>query len=150
MLGIIQRRRILIDLWLIDTVLKNIIMLPHDKVFTRLGISKIHGIGVFAITGIESGTSLFEFDNTEAVWINASELVGISENQKKFYEDFCIIKDGGNLYGCPPNFNQLTMAWYMNHSGSPNVEVDEDYNFRTKVKINNGEELTIDYNSFSE
>jgi SET domain len=125
-------------------------MLPHDKVLTRLGISKIHGIGVIAITDIEGGTPLFEYDNTDVVWVNASELAGISEKQKRFYEDFCIAKDGGKLYGCPPNFNQLTMAWYMNHSDSPNVEVDEDYNFRTRDKINDGEELTIDYNSFSE
>jgi SET domain-containing protein len=125
-------------------------MLPHDKVFTRLGVSKIHGIGVFAIADIEKDTPLFAYDNTEVVWITASELAGISENQKKFYEDFCIIKNGGNLYGCPPNFNQLTMAWYMNHSDSPNVEVDEDYNFRTQVKIKDGEELTIDYNTFSD
>ncbi len=81
---------------------------------------------------------------------NANELNGISDKLRKFYEDFCIIKDNGTLYGCPPNFNQLTMAWYMNHSDSPNVEIDEDYNFKTMVLVKDGEELTINYNTFSE
>ena len=85
-------------------------MLPHNKVYTRLGVSKIHGIGVFAIVDIEKGTSLFEHDNTKMVWIEANSLVNIPEKLKKLYDDFCVIKDNGTLYGCPENFNQLTMA----------------------------------------
>ena len=125
-------------------------MLPHDKVYTRLGTSNIHGIGVFAICNIQKGTLLFEFDNTEMVWINGSEIKNIPEKLKKMYDDFCVVKDNGNLYGCPQNFNQLTMAWYMNHSETPNVEIDENYDFKTSCDIQDGEELTINYNTFSE
>jgi len=125
-------------------------MLPHDKVYTRLGVSNIHGIGVFAITDIKKGTLMFENDTTEMVWIDAKETIGLSDKLKKFYEDFCVLKDDGTLYGCPPNFNQLTMAWYMNHSDEPNVEIDENYDFRTSKDIKDGEELTINYKTFSE
>ena len=125
-------------------------MLPHDKVFTRLGISKIHGIGVFAISIIKKGTALFKYDNTEIVWVNASEIVNTSDSIKKMYTDFCVIKDHGTLYGCPSNFNQLTMAWYMNHSDTPNVSIYKNYDFRTIRDIQDGEELTINYNTFSE
>jgi hypothetical protein len=70
-------------------------MRPHDKVFTRLGVSSIHGIGVFAIADIEKGTPLFEHDTTEIVWISADEMKGISEKLRKFYDDFCVIKENG-------------------------------------------------------
>lgn len=125
-------------------------MLPHDKVYTRLGVSNIHGVGVFAICNIEKGTPLFEYDNTEMVWINANEIKDIPEKFQKMYNDFCVIKDNGTLYGCPENFNQLTMGWYMNHSDEPNVEIDENYNFRASRDIQDDEELTINYNTFSE
>jgi SET domain-containing protein len=123
-------------------------MLPHDKVFTRLGQSKIHGIGVFAIVDIEKNTHLFEFDNTEFVWVKRGEIENVSEKIKKLYEDFCPTRNNGNLLGCPANFNQLTMAWYINHSDDPNVEPDSDYNFTAIKRISDGEELTIDYNAF--
>lgn len=125
-------------------------MLPHYKVFTRLGSSEIHGIGVFAITDIEKDTPLFEFDNTEMVWVNANEIENLHPKIKQLYNDFCIIKHNNTVYGCPINFNQLTMAWYMNHSDEPNVEPDKGYNFVTKRLIKEGEELTVNYNGFSE
>src|ERR1022692_3464282 len=104
-------------------------MLPHHKVYTRLGVSKIHGIGVFAITDIEKGMPLFEFDNTEMVWVSAKELENLPPKIKQLYEDFCVIKADKTMYGCPVNFNQLTMAWYMNHSDDPNVESNMEYDF---------------------
>jgi len=125
-------------------------MLPHYKVFTRLGVSKIHGIGVFAITDIEKETPLFEFDNTNMTWVDAKELENLPPKLKKLYDDFCVIKNNKTVYGCPANFNQLTMAWYMNHSDEPNVKIDKDYNFIANKPIKDGEELTINYNNFSE
>lgn len=125
-------------------------MLPHYKVFTRLGISNIHGIGVFAIQDILEGTSLFEFDNTQMTWINVAEIQNASSKIKQLYEDFCVTKNDKTLYGCPVNFNQMTMAWYMNHSDDPNVESDNHYNFVSRKNIKNGEELTINYNDFGE
>lgn len=123
-------------------------MLPHYKVFTRLGISSIHGIGVFAIADIDAGTPLFEFDNTEMVWIENNQIENLSPQVKSLYTDFCIKKN--NQYGCPSNFNQLTMAWYMNHSENPNVIANEEYNFFSSRDIKDGEELTINYNLFNE
>lgn len=115
-----------------------------------MGISEIHDIGVFAIADIDENTPLFEFDNTEMVWINADEITNIPPKLKKFYDDFCVIKNDKTLYGCPSNFNQLTMAWYMNHSDTPNVKIDKEYNFFANKLIKDGEELTINYKDFSE
>ena len=73
----------------------------------------------------------------------------IPKTIKKLYVDFCIKK--GTKYGCPRNFNQLTTAWYLNHSNSPNVvSGDKNYNFFAKRNINKGEELTADYSTYSE
>jgi SET domain-containing protein len=125
-------------------------MLPHYKVYTRLGLSKIHGIGVFAIADIPANTYLFEYDNTVMTWIDANELKDIPVNFKLLYDDFCVYNNEKNMYGCPINFNELTMAWYMNDSDQPNVKIDKEYNFSTKRLIKEGEELTVNYKTFSE
>ena len=59
-------------------------MLPHVGVYTRLGVSEIHGIGVFAILQIEKGTALFEYDNTKMVWIESDILVNIPKEIRDF------------------------------------------------------------------
>jgi SET domain-containing protein len=121
--------------------------LPHLNVYTRLKPSAIHGVGVFAIRKIPKGTQLFEA-NEEIIWIDEKQIAHLPQNLRRIYDDFCIIKDG--LYGCPANFNNLTMAWYLNDSATPNVVVDENYNMWAIRDIAEGEELTIDSSSFSD
>lgn len=121
--------------------------LPHTNVYTRLQLSKIHGVGVFAIRRIEKGTRLFA-DDEEIVWVDESYLADLPKKLKKLYDDFAIIKDGE--YGCPVTFNLLTMGWYLNDSDDPNVVVDNDYNMSALRDIEEGEELTIDSSKFSE
>ena len=123
-------------------------MLPHSDVYTRLMPSKIHGIGVFAISDIPNNTQLFKHDNTSLVWIDESLFKNIHPNLKKMYIDFCVTKDN-KLYGCPPNFNQLTMAWYLNHSDKPNVSCNENYDFYTIRDIKQGKELLVNYDTYS-
>jgi hypothetical protein len=122
--------------------------LPHYKVFTRLAPSKIHGVGVFAILPIKKGTYIFYGDDAEMIWVDKTKLKNIPKDVKKLYIDFCV-KDG-NKYGCPSNFNQLTMAWYLNNSNNPNIGCDRNYNFFAKRNIRKGEELTADYSTYSE
>lgn len=120
--------------------------LPHLSVYTRLRPSKVHGVGVFAIRPIKQGTRLFDSDE-ELVWVDESDVKRLASSVRKLYEDFAIIKDG--KYGCPSNFNRLTMAWYLNDSDRPNVIVDDNYNMRAARDISEGEELTIDSSKFS-
>lgn len=44
--------------------------LPHFGVYTRLGRSKTHGVGVFAIRKIKRGTKVFGSDDAGMVWID--------------------------------------------------------------------------------
>lgn len=120
--------------------------LPHSSVYTRLKQSAIHGVGVFAIRKIPKGTKLFDA-NEELIWIDESEIDELPPNLRQLYDDFCIIKDG--LYGCPHDFNNLTMGWYLNDSITPNILVDENYDMWAIRDIAEGEELTIDSSRFS-
>jgi SET domain-containing protein len=121
--------------------------LPHFKVFARIGRSKIHGVGVIAIRNIKRGTHIFYGDDEPIYWVDKKKIKGLPNEIKKLYEDFCIIK--GGRYGCPSNFNLLTPAWYLNHSKKPNVACDKEYEFYTLRDIKRGEELTVDYATYS-
>ncbi len=121
---------------------------PHYKVFVRLAPSKIHGVGVFAIIPIKKGTYVFGSDDAEMVWVKKSSIRQLPKPIRKLYQDFCVPKN--NRYGCPNNFNNLTLSWYLNHSINPNVAADEDYRFYAIRNIKKGEELTVDYRTFSD
>jgi SET domain-containing protein len=122
--------------------------LPHNGVFTRLGVSQIHGVGVFAIKKIKKNTLIFWGDNEPILWVEFNKIKNVTRPIMELYKDFAIIKN--KKYGCPPNFNLLTVSWYINHSNSPNVKCDLDYNFYSIRNIKVGEELTVDYSTYSE
>ena len=83
-------------------------------------------------------------------WVTAKTLKGLPREVRRLYEDFCVIKDGGKLYGGPKNFNVLTVGWYLNESKTPNVAPDDKFEFYALRDIKVGEELTLDYSTFGE
>ncbi len=122
---------------------------PDDGAYTRLGASKIHGVGVFAIRSIRRGTRLFRGDDDGMIWVDAEATNRLSHEVKRQYDDFSILKNG--RYGSPPSFNRLTPAWYINNSrANPNVRCDKDYEFFALRDIKRGEELTVDYLRYSD
>lgn len=122
--------------------------LPHYGVYTRLQSSPIHGVGVFAILPIASGTYIFEPDDDELVTVPEGEMGDLPESVRKLYHDFCP-KEKGEYY-CPASLNRLTPSWFLNHSDSPNVAADKDLKFYAVRDILPGEELTSDYSTYSE
>lgn len=121
---------------------------PHDGVYTRLKPSPIHGVGVFAIRDIPKDTYVFEPDEDELVSVQADETKALPLDVRRLYEDFCVLK--GNTYQCPSSFNKLTPAWYLNTSKSPNVAADSSLKFYAIRDIQAGEELTADYDTYSD
>jgi hypothetical protein len=134
--------------------------MPHRGVYTRLRPSGVHngGVGVFAIRKIRAGTPLFVGDNDEMLWPEKSELPHAPKPVRQLYEDFAVVKtderDKKTRYGCPVNFNRLTVSWYLNRppkSVKPNVRCDKfSYNFFALTDIGAGEELLVDYSEYSE
>jgi hypothetical protein len=122
--------------------------LPHEGVFTRLRPSRTHGIGVFAIRRIPKGTKLFKGDSDDMRWIESQEVGRLPREVRRLYDDFCVLRTG--RLGCPPSFDRLTPSWYLNESRDPNVVCDEHFNFIAKRSIVSGEELTVDYSTYSE
>lgn len=125
-------------------------MPPHYGVYTRIRPSRHGGVGVFAIRDIPKRTQLFYGDDDEIVWVDWGTIRRLPKEVRKLYEDFCIIKNKGRIYGCPANFNRLTVAWYLNSSSKPNVVCDGDFRFFAKRNIRAGEELTVDYSTYNE
>ncbi len=121
---------------------------PHKHVYARLRPSRLHGVGVFAIRKIKRGMMPFHDDNDEMIWIEDASVPKGPMEIRRLYDDFAIIRSG--RYGCPPSFNSLTVSWYLNHSKKPNVRCDENYDFVALKDIRPGEELTVDYSTFSE
>jgi hypothetical protein len=125
--------------------------LPHDRVYTRLKPSRIHGVGVFAVTDIVKGTPLFEPDDEKIVWVDERRISELPKDIKKLYRDFGVFKHG--KCGVPTSFNKLTVSWYLNEPAegkSPNVGCDKELKFYALADIKAGDELTVDYSKYSE
>ena len=124
--------------------------LPHDGIWSRMGCSGIHGVGVFAIRDIPAGTNVFGNDTGAITWIDADEVASLLPGLRRLYQDFAI-RDGGKL-GCPENFNMMGVGWYVNEplDGQPaNLVIDRDFAMLAVRDIEEGEELTIVYKTFS-
>lgn len=126
-------------------------MPPHDGVYTRLGVSRIHGIGVFAIRPIPAGTDIFANDDAEIVWVDRSIVDATTPAERRLYHDFGIAR--GRMIGCPASFDRLTTGWYLNEprdGDEANVTATEDVRMIATRDIAEGEELTVVYKTFSD
>jgi hypothetical protein len=126
-------------------------MLPHDQVVTRLAPSPIDGVGVFATEQIKAGTNLFEHDDEAIRWISAVQVERLGPSQRALYDDFAIRREG--LFGCPDNFNLLTVGWYCNEPAAgqtANARMTPNLKIVAARDIATDEEITLDYSTFSD
>ena len=91
---------------------------------------------------------MFEPDDEAVVSVPADETIGLPPEVRQLYEDFCVRK--GDTYECPSSLNKLTPAWFLNGSKDPNVAADSSLKFYAIRNIEAGEELTADYETYSE
>jgi SET domain-containing protein len=119
---------------------------PHDGVYARIGPSRIHGVGVRAIRDIPAGTMVFQGESERVTWVSRAAVRRLPKAIRALYEDFGMVS--GDQIAVPPTLNMLSVGWYVNHSGTPNVEADDDGRFHALRRIRKGEELTADYRTF--
>lgn len=130
--------------------------LKHDT-YCRIGVSKIHGVGVIAIKKIPKGTNPFMITNKKGikydlVKLSKKEVDGLHKNVKKIVTDFIAIDEDGN-YPIPYNgTNSLDPSFYMNHNKNNNIDLvetkSEMLEFIANRNIDIGEELTINYRDY--
>ena len=119
---------------------------PHEGVYARIGVSRLHGVGVVAIRAIPKGTLVFAGEDERATWLDRAYVRTLPPAMRALYEDFGMV-DGARI-GVPTSFNRLSVGWYVNHAATPNLAAGEDGRFRALRRIRVGEELTADYRTF--
>ena len=135
-------------------------LLKHLKndIFCRIGVSKVHGVGVIAIKDIPKGTMPFTTlskEKDKIITLKKDEIKDLHPNVRKILTDFFgdKKKNDYDVYAYGPNY--INISFYLNHSDKPNIDVIEDtennyYSFTTNRKIKKGEELFINYNEYNE
>lgn len=127
--------------------------LPHRGVTTRLGVSLIHGVGVFATTSIPAGANPFPGDMREFIWIDAALVARLPAGspERRLYEEFGV-RRGGRI-GCPASFDLLAPGWFVNEPAegtAANLFATEAVEMFAARDIVAGEELTVVYSTFSD
>ena len=129
----------------------------EKNVYCRLMPSPIHGVGVFAIRDIPAGTNPFEgllLPAEKFVWLKIPqeevlENSDISESVKKLVRDLYIIRDG-MIFFPPHGLNEVSIGYFVNHSENPNMKEENEGDFIVIRLIRSGEELTVDYRTYTE
>jgi SET domain-containing protein len=135
-------------------------LLKHLKndIYCRIGVSKVHGVGVVAIKDIPKGTIPFATlskEKDKIITLTDDDIKDIHPNVCKILQDFFGEKNSNkyDVYAYGPNY--INISFYLNHSDKPNINIIEDnkdnyLKFITNRKIKKGEELFINYNEYSE
>jgi hypothetical protein len=134
------------DMRKVNEVVENL-----KKVYCRLGVSAIHGVGVFAVRKIPKGINPFA-DAADTKWkkVPLEDIRDIHPGIMKMIDDFGV-KEGNYIWIPEAGFNNLGPSYYLNHSKSPNMAAmgGGDW-FITLREIEEGEELTVDYGTYDE
>ena len=122
-------------------------LLKHlsEEVYCRLGVSPIHGIGVFAVRAIEKGVDpLRSLVSHKEISFTREELKALPKGVRKQIEMFCYYDDKEVLISTM-GLNTMDYAIYINHSKTPNLIMKKSGRFETLTKIRVGDELFMDY-----
>lgn len=137
---------------------ENLIKNLKNNCFCRIGLSKIHGVGVLAVKDIPKDSKIFELCNHEfdedIFDLKESELKELDEGVIEYLKSFMIKNQDG--YPVPEKgLNFINISFFLNHSDTPNVIhsiniINNKVGYLVAVAardIKKGEELTEDYYS---
>ena len=129
---------------------KEVLKLLQNHTYCRIQVSKIHGVGVFAIKEIPKNVDPFKgVRATKWHGITQKELEKLDSKLKRLVYDFCSIQEG-KIWVPDFGMSNMTLSFYMNTSKKANIRaVGEGEEFLTMRLIKSGEELLVDYDTFS-
>jgi len=112
---------------------------------TKIGPSKISGIGLFADEFIAKDTPVWKFQDGFDVRISETQFAKLSESAQKQVLNYCYFNSKTKNYVLPSDD-----ARFFNHSDEPNVTSgpDDDHIDIAVRDIQPGEELTQNYKVF--
>lgn len=113
-----------------------------SQIKCRIGVSPIHGVGVFALKDIEKGERLFA-NELFADWHSANEL----DNLTHEIREYIITRWPAVLNGSDFVFPFEILVCSMNHSTTPNYNPKDD---TALCNIQKGEEILEDYGIYTE
>lgn len=123
--------------------------------YCRVGVSKVHGIGVIAIKDIPKDVYLFRgpsgHPNSKVVSFTTDEINKLDSGVQKMIYDY-FYEDDGKYYLPAEGLNNINISYYLNHSNKPNAKVvylprHHYVVFKSKRKIKKGEEIFINYDT---
>ena len=122
-----------------------------NEVYCRLGVSPVHGIGVFAVRPIPKGTNpLRSLVKQREIAFSHDELKKLPRGVRKQIDMFCYY-DKDEVLVSTMGLNTMNFAVYLNHTKNPNVRLNKDGSFEALRDIKTDEELMMDYDhSFGE
>lgn len=114
---------------------------------TRIGPSRIHGIGIFAAQFISKGEGLWRFEPGFDLELSKDDILRLSPPAQEQVLKYAYLDKELNKYIlCSDD------ARFFNHSKAPNtreVKSEDGYGITVALKdIHEGEEITCDYEAF--
>ena len=127
-----------------------------NQTYCSFGISKVHGVGVFAIRDIPVNTNPFASIKPEkTIVLTDKDLESLPKDIVNKIKDI-FIKCDGNYHVYDLGLNCIGVTFHVNHSRNPNIAVNKEiitsgyYPFTTLRDIKKGEELFWDYTTSNE
>jgi hypothetical protein len=116
----------------------------------RLKPSPSAGVGVFTLHGINKGTHLRlrgeekSIDDARFITLEEAEANLTLLAFCQWFGVYDVVEEKAGFW-TSQKFNKMSLHWYLNHSDTPNVRLDENYEWFANQDIQVGQELTIDY-----
>eukprot|EP01059_Diplonema_ambulator_P037186 TRINITY_DN9696_c0_g1_i2.p1 TRINITY_DN9696_c0_g1~~TRINITY_DN9696_c0_g1_i2.p1 ORF type:complete len:185 (+),score=29.31 TRINITY_DN9696_c0_g1_i2:350-904(+) len=143
-------------------------MIRHlaQDIWCRIGVSKLHGVGVIAIRDIPKGVVVDKVPvdmlpphlrrEVQSEPVHLEELQDVDENVVSYLKEMYVCTDG-KMDICKYGANTFVgLSHFVNHSDTPNVEFIEspepDLGYNMKIitcsEVKKGEELLCDYKEY--
>jgi len=130
---------------------KDFLEILQTTTYCKIGVSKVHGIGVIAIRDIPKGVDPFLSlgSNNQFLCLTEEEVDTLNKDIQDHLRSY-YIRSEGTYPVLLKGFNEVCIFGYMNHSDNPNMglyvkSVSELLPFVTLKNIKAGEELFWDY-----